>query len=128
MSVSEHFPHHELVCHCGCGRNEMDASFMEMLEDLRAWMGNKPIVLSSAFRCPNYNDSISTTGTNGPHTTGHAVDILVHGEQAYRLLQGALHIGFTGIGINQKGRLGGRFIHLDDLSVPEYPRPRIFSY
>lgn len=124
---TEHFKEHELECRCGCGRSEMDIEFMEMLEDMRVWHG-KPIILSSAFRCPSYNNRISSTGYNGPHTTGQAVDILVHAIDAYEILRAAFMFNFTGIGINQKGNLGGRFIHLDSLTEPDYPRPRVFSY
>ena len=124
---TEHFKEHELECHCGCGKSEMDFDFMEMLEDLRVWLG-KPIILSSAFRCPSYNNKISTTGYNGPHTTGQAVDILVHGVQAVDVLRAAFVFGFTGIGLRQKGSLGGRFIHLDSLTEPDFPRPRVWTY
>ena len=36
-------------------------------------------------------------------------------------------VGFTGIGVNQKG--GARFLHLDTIeSSPARPRPTIWSY
>lgn len=124
---TDHFKEYELECRCGCGKADMDIDFMEMLEDLRVWYG-KPIRLSSAFRCPSYNNKVSVTGLNGPHTTGCAVDILVHGSYAYDILRGAFVFGFTGVGVDQKGRLGGRFIHLDSLSVPDYHRPRVWTY
>jgi hypothetical protein len=116
-----------LECHCGCGRSEIDVSFLELLEDLRAWVG-KPLMLSSAFRCPEYNSRISATGYTGPHTTGHAVDILCFSELAYDVVKGAYLVGFTGIGVKQKGNLVTRFIHLDDLSAPDFPRPRVWTY
>jgi len=122
---TDHFKEHELRCHCGCGRNEMKEAFLKKLEDLRVWFG-KPIVLSSAFRCPEHNKKVSTTGKTGPHTTGQAVDILVHGSDAYDLLRAVFMFGFTGIGVNQKG--SQRFIHLDSLAEPFYPRPRVWSY
>ena len=122
---STHFSRSELQCHCGCGRCEMDAAFMVRLEQLRVAFGN-PMHLSSAYRCPEYNARISHTGSHGPHTTGRAVDVLVSGEDAYRLVQLALELGFTGIGINQKGPREKRFIHLDDLDGPT--RPWVWSY
>ena len=125
---SEHFKQYELECHCGCGGNEITREFLDLLEDLRAWYG-KPIGLSSAFRCPTHNNAVSSTGSTGPHTTGQAVDILVFGFDAKCLLKGALSLGFSGIGINQKGNRGGRFIHLDTLSEPGHkPRPWLWSY
>ena len=121
-----HFSDQELMCKCGCGRQEMHIDFLELLETLREAYGS-PMVLSSAYRCPSHNQAVSTTGTNGPHTTGRAVDVAIQGEEAYKLLALALDLGFTGIGIAQKG--GGRFIHLDDLEPSMAgPRPRVWSY
>ena len=127
MVASEHFSEHELKCSCGCNRSDMDEEFLELLEDLRVWYG-KPMILSSGFRCPAYNNHVSGTGYSGPHTTGQAVDVLIHGVDVLCFLKGALKLGFSGIGVNQKGRLGGRFIHLDNLSEPDFPRPRLWTY
>jgi len=127
MPDSEHFSHNELECHCGCGSNAMDLNFLEMLEDLRA-MVDRPLQLSSAYRCPEHNDTVSSTGRTGPHTTGQAVDILAYGELAYDIVTVARLVGFTGIGVKQRGHFGGRFIHLDNLAVPDFNRPRIWSY
>ena len=103
----------------------MDQAFLVRLEQLRRAFG-KPMRLSSAYRCPNYNARISKTGRDGPHTTGRAVDVLISGEDAYRLVQLALEHGFTGIGIAQRGPHERRFIHLDDLEGPT--RPWVWSY
>jgi len=120
-----HFSRAELQCHCGCGQCRMDTIFMTRLEQLRVAFG-KPMRLSSAYRCPDYNERISKTGRTGPHTTGRAVDVLVSGEDAYRLVQLALEHGFTGIGISQKGAHENRFIHLDDMEGKT--RPWVWSY
>ena len=87
-------------------------------------MFGEPIIISSGYRCEAYNNKIGATQT---HATGQAVDISVRGEKAYKLLNCALELGFTGVGINQKG--SSRFIHLDDLkkSTGVY-RPTIWSY
>ncbi|WP_143711406.1 D-Ala-D-Ala carboxypeptidase family metallohydrolase [Magnetococcus marinus] len=123
-----HFSHAELECHCGCGSQKMDPQFMERLEELRMAYG-KPIIVNSAYRCPNHNASVSTTGSNGPHTTGRAVDVQVSGEDAHTLMALAMHHGFTGIGVSQRGQHKSRFIHLDTLDVaPGQPRPTIWSY
>ncbi len=98
---------------------------MARLERLRQAFG-KPMRLSSAYRCPDYNARVSHTGLTGPHTTGRAVDVLISGEEAYRLVQLALEYGFTGIGIAQRGPYERRFIHLDDLEGDL--RPRVWSY
>jgi len=122
--MTEHFSDKELQCHCGCGKQEMKIGFMSLLESLRMTF-NYPMIISSAYRCPAYNEKVSTTGKHGPHTTGCAVDVVISGRRAYELLRLAFVCGFTGIGIQQKG--DKRFIHLDSLMV-DYPRPRIWSY
>jgi zinc D-Ala-D-Ala carboxypeptidase len=112
-------------CKCGSTGLEMDKSFMEKLIFLREAM-KIPFVISSAYRCPAHNAKESKTGEAGPHTTGKAVDILMHGADALKLVHYALNAGFTGIGVKQSGI--GRFIHIDTLSAPDYPRPIIWSY
>jgi len=124
--VTEHFSHQELACRCGCGRMEIPVSFLDKLEELRTAF-DKPMIITSGYRCPKHNNDVSGSGQDGPHTQG-AVDISVSGEDAHRLLQLAFIVGFTGIGINQKGSFSGRYIHLDDLPPNNRPRPRVWSY
>lgn len=124
MIQTEHFSHEELRC-SHCGENRMDAQFLELLEELRVRHG-RPMLLSSAYRCPEHNQAVSTTGPDGPHTTGKAVDVLVHTAQAHRLLALATLLGFRGIGLKQHGPWGGRFIHLDDLGTGK--RPWVWTY
>lgn len=107
----KHFKHHEFSCK-HCGENKMEDSFVDKLDALREECGF-PLRLTSAYRCPEHNMRVSTTGPDGPHTTGRAVDIAVRGPQAYRVVALAAKHGFTGIGVHQKGAV--RFIHLDDL-------------
>ncbi len=116
----------ELRCRCGFGRADMNERFMDRLQAVRSVLG-VPMRITSGFRCPDYNARVSSTGRNGPHTTGRAVDVAVSGETALKLVRIALAHGFTGIGVKQKGPHGGRFLHLDDLDA-DYPRPSIWSY
>lgn len=121
----EHFSPSEMMCRCGCGQTVVDREFMDRLEALRADYG-KAMPVTSGYRCPKHNQSVSSTGATGPHTTGRAVDIAVRGfDDVTLLICLARTHGFTGIGINQKGE--GRFIHLDDLAEP-YPRPSLWTY
>lgn len=104
----------------------MEPSFLADLEALRTAYG-KPLIVSSGYRCSSHNQKVSTTGPNGPHTTGKAVDIAIRGAEAYLLIGLALRMGFSGIGIQQKG--GARFLHLDKLTNgPGQPRPMVWSY
>ena len=123
--MTEHFPDHELACKCGCGMLPAK-DFMEKIEALRRSLGF-PMAVTSAARCPDHNAKVSGTGRTGPHTTGRAIDLAVSHSKAYAVVSSATFMGFSGIGVQQKG--GSRFIHLDDLrNAPGQPRPTIWSY
>lgn len=118
-------------CACQhCGRAEMDEDFMWRLQDLREAYG-RPLRLTSAFRCREHPIEAKKK-TIGAHSTGRAVDIAVSRGEAYSLLRLAIRMGFTGVGVQQKGN--GRFLHLDDITSKEefdgkkFPRPTIWSY
>jgi zinc D-Ala-D-Ala carboxypeptidase len=115
----------DFACKC-CGENLIDHVFVQEVDELRHETGI-PLVVTSGYRCPKRNAEVSTTGPNGPHTTGRASDFAVDRERAYKVLKAAMARGFTGIGVQQKG--GGRFIHLDNLpNAPNHPRPTVWSY
>jgi zinc D-Ala-D-Ala carboxypeptidase len=121
----KHFALSEFDCQ-HCGANKMDAAFLEQLDELRHSYG-KPLVVTSGYRCPEHNAKVSSTGRTGPHTTGRAADLQVDRANALQLLKLALALGFTGIGVNQKG--SGRFLHVDNLpNAPGQPRPTLWSY
>lgn len=109
----KHFSKEEMEC-SHCGKCHMDSGFMRSLDALREVFGG-PLRVSSGYRCPEYNKEVSHTGLDGPHTTGKAVDILVAGKDARKLI--SLADEFPGLGVSQKGDWGSRFIHLDQLEV-----------
>ena len=127
----KHFKPSEFACRCGtCGSTgyEMDLYFVNKLDQIRERCGF-PLVVTSGYRCPSWNTQVSTTGRDGPHTTGKAADVLVHGSNAHRLVQQCSLGGwFSGIGLNQKGDINSRYIHLDILTAPDHPRPWIWTY
>lgn len=121
------FTRAELACR-HCGKLVVDPDFLDRLQKVRDWMG-RPLVVSSGYRCPAYNNEVSKTGFDGPHTTGQAADILIYGPDALRLIVAACDFGMTGVGIAQRGPPVSRFIHLDDLLAgPGQPRPWPWSY
>jgi zinc D-Ala-D-Ala carboxypeptidase len=119
------FKREELACKC-CKAHITVPESLDRLERLRVDFG-KPMKVSSAYRCSKHNADVSTTGLDGPHTTGRAYDIIVSGKDAYDLVHLATLHGFTGIGINQRGDVDKRFIHIDDIK-DRTTRPRIWSY
>lgn len=121
--MGPHFSEAELACKCGCGFLPQQSA-VDRLELLRGSCGF-PLPITSAARCPKHNSAVSSTGETGPHTTGRAFDISVSGDKAFILIKKALELGYTGIGVSQRGPHEKRFIHVDDLLLG---RPRIWSY
>lgn len=105
-----------------CGANAMKPDFMARLQELRTAYG-KPMQITSGYRCPKHPIE-ARKATPGAHSSGQAADIAANGQDAYKLLAIALKMGFTGIGVNQKGP--GSFIHLDTITTS--PRPNVWSY
>ena len=109
--LTKSFTFEEMKCR-GTGLCDMDPVFMEKLQLIRDEFG-QPMYPSSGFRHPDWNEKVSSTGRHGPHTTGHAVDIVISGRDAIRLMAIAQKHGMTGIGVSQKGPHDKRFLHLE---------------
>lgn len=101
----------------------MKPKLLLMLDKLRKMCGFA-FVVSSGFRSPVHNEEVGGK-EDSAHLTGEAVDVLCNSQQAYIIVKNALELGFTGIGISQKGA-GQRFVHLDIRE--KAPRPNIWSY
>lgn len=115
------FKESEFTCR-HCGKVAMDADFMHRLQLLRTRY-NKAMTITSGYRCPEHPIEAAKKEP-GPHSTGKAADVAVQGFEAHRLLAIALELGFTGIGVQQKG--DKRFLHLDSISGVN--RPTVWSY
>lgn len=109
MSDYPNFTEAEMVC-THCGAYFMDEDFMWKLVALRKRVG-VPFKISSACRCEVHNKAVKSTSTN--HVQGKAVDIVISGPAAWRIIELAAGYGFTGLGIKQNGDHSGRYIHLD---------------
>lgn len=124
--MTPHFSDKEVSCRCGCGLLP-EQSFMDKVEDLRVVWGGPLRVLRGAS-CAKHNAEVSSTGANGPHVLGHAIDLEIPGDACWVFLHLVFFTKqFTGIGIKQKGQ--SRAVHLDDLTnAPGQPRPRVWTY
>jgi len=121
---SPYFTSEEMKC-SHTGLEKMDTKFMEMLTELRVAYA-KPMRVTSAYRDATHPIEAKKT-TPGAHATGKAADIAVERGEAYEVLKLALEIGFTGIGVAQKG--SGRFLHLDICNSDDgMIRPTVWSY
>jgi zinc D-Ala-D-Ala carboxypeptidase len=105
-----------------CGKVAMRPEFLERLQKLRTAYG-RPMRITSGYRCPQHPIE-AAKASPGAHASGLAADVGLDGKEAYKVLALAFELGFTGIGVNQKG--GAPFIHLDTLASS--PRPNVWSY
>lgn len=102
----------------------MHPDFMERLQKLRTAY-DKPMKITSGYRDKTHPIEAKKAAP-GAHASGRAADVSIRGADAVELLKLALELGFTGIGVQQKG--DGRFIHLDDIEDGSLPRPMLWSY
>lgn len=100
----------------GSGKTGMNETFMRRLQMLRN-LYRKPMHISSGYRTALYNAQIGGA-EHSLHLQGLAADVLVSGAEAYELIGLALTVGFKGMGIQQKGAHGSRFVHLDLRETP----------
>lgn len=112
----------EMACQ-HCGADGVKPELMDKLQELRTRYG-KPMTITSGYRCPKHPVEVNKAAP-GAHALGLAADIGVQGAEAYEVLKLAFELGFTGIGVQQKG--SGRFIHLD-VRDGQLPTPATWSY
>jgi len=119
------FTEKELKCRCGncdLGQKQMDHQFMIMATDLRNRVGVMPV--SSAVRCLLHNAKVSKFKSHtlkaNPDGLCHTLDFLTSGKLVPLFISTAIELGFTGIGIHQRGPHNQRFLHIDNLPRP-YP-------
>ena len=120
------WPHFDAATEWACkgtGKIVVVPDFMDRLEELRVRVGFA-LPINSGYRSPEHNQAVSSSGDDGPHTTGQAADIRVHSLQAMTVLSAALQLGFVGVGVQQKGPHGGRYIHVDTARAV----PALWSY
>ena len=122
--ITPNFSKNEISCRCGCGTAETDPEFMRMLQGLKDQMQG-PLRVCIGRWSDHHNDRVSTAKNkkNGVHTLGQASDIFISGERAMLLFEKSRQIGFSGIGLSQKGPHKDRFVHLDTK-----PRVALWSY
>jgi uncharacterized protein YcbK (DUF882 family) len=106
-----------------CNADGIKEELVAKIQQLRVKYG-KPMKITSGYRCPSHPIEAKKS-TPGAHALGLAADIGVESGDAYKVLKIAFELGFTGIGVQQKG--AGRFIHLD-IRDGQLPGPTVWSY
>ena len=79
--LSVNFSRSEFSCNCGCGFATVDVELLQLLEVIRQRF-KKPIRISSASRCTNYNKHVGGVKTS-KHLQGIAVDIQIKDVKPY---------------------------------------------
>ena len=105
MSQFKYFKLEDFDCQ-ETGENEMSIEVIERLDGLRSVCGF-PFIVTSGYRSPNHSIEAKKEQP-GQHAQGIAADIkVVGGAQRRLLVEKALNMGFTGIGVDKN------FIHVD---------------
>ena len=119
------FSFSELACR-ETGECVVDEVLVDCLQKLRDKGG--PVTVTSGYRSSAHSVERAKERP-GTHAMGLAVDVACAGKEAFAVLQTALDVGFTGIGVSQKGE--NRFLHLDIVThLDDFPatRPSVWSY
>ncbi len=94
----------EFDCHC-CGLNNMSPVFLWKLQQART-ESQVPFIINSGTRCEKHNKIVGGT-INSEHLTGEAADISTSNSHIrYKIIQAAISVGFTRIGVAET------FVHL----------------
>lgn len=111
--ISRHFMSTEFDCHCtykSCKYTYINRQLVELLEDLRVYMNNEPLYITSGFRCRRYNKDIQGS-PDSLHTYGLACDIAHKTKHPTEVYIYVADMNFPGIGRYAK------HIHID-LGLP----------
>ena len=118
--LSANFNSTEFDCHgrgC-CSQTIIDDKLVEDLQRIRNHFG-KPITITSGYRCPIHNRSVSGA-TASRHTNGGcAADIVVSGVAPAEVAKYAESIGILGIGLYETNN-DGHFVHIDTRTVKAF--------
>ena len=105
----------------------VDTDFLDWLQAVRDLYGF-PMNISSGTRTPEHQ-MIKSGRRTGAHVDGMAVDVLVYGERALRLVRIVSGMGVLGLGVSQTGPIETRYLHLDRWTkAPPGTRPGLWSY
>ena len=113
MSTYKHFTDDELRCsHCGkLNPNHEFHVLMNLLSVIRVEFGES-MPVTSGYRCKDHPIEAAKEKP-GQHSRA-AIDIKVSGAKAVRLMRVVSKFPLiSGIGVNQRGSWGSRFLHFD---------------
>ena len=107
--LTAHFNITEFRCKgatCGCAETLHDPKLSAYLEKIREHF-EKPVYITSGYRCPKHNAETANAASNSRHTKGEAADFYIPGIQPDQIAKFAESIGVLGIGLYDS------FVHID---------------
>ena len=110
--LSKNFKSSEFDCHGSgcCLLTTIDDKLVKYLQLIRDYF-NKPVNISSGYRCPTHNKNIGGA-TGSRHSKGQAADIYINGVAPIEIAKYAESIGILGIGLYETNA-DGHFVHID---------------
>lgn len=105
--INYHFRDSEFTCR-HCGMVMVHPELIRKLELLRA-MVDRPITITSGYRCQAYQKVVNPKVPVSPHMFGMAADIMIKGLTVDAIANRAEIAGFDGIG----RYYGQKFVHVD---------------
>lgn len=116
----DYFTREEFACQY-TGENEISDRLLLKLDLLRARCGF-PFVITSGYRSVDHPIEAKKE-TPGTHAQGIAADIKVNsGVQRYTIVEEAIKMGFTGIGV------ANSFVHVDVRCLDDNEAPVMWTY
>jgi zinc D-Ala-D-Ala carboxypeptidase len=116
----------EFACSC-CNALNISPVVLDFVQAYRNHVA-KGVSITSGYRCPKHNSSVSSTGEDGPHTTGFAIDIGTNTQSQYELIRFGLHYSPRAMGIG----VAKTFTHIDFLTIDQGEkyviRPNVWKY
>lgn len=95
--LSPNFEEWEFRCLCGCNTIRLNPALVVMLEKLRNKLGDRPVTISSGYRCPEHNRKAGGV-KHSQHLLGNAADIVVAGVVPGLVASAAARLNFPGVG------------------------------
>lgn len=115
IQLSKNFNSYEFRCGlgrpCACQTTLIDEALVEILQRIRDHWPGHALHITSGYRCPVYNRSVSRA-TGSYHSKGMAADITVDGVVPREVAKYAESIGVLGIGLYET-QADGFFVHVD---------------
>lgn len=113
-SLTPHFTLEEMKCKCGCKSrvNRGNArKVCALAEELRAEIGNTPLIVVSAHRCVTHNKRVGGAPKSW-HLVSGALDLTSDTVDAHDLCQAAIRLRDRGVPIGGIGSYS-RWVHID---------------